>query len=105
MHLETTYRNLNEAEAAAATQLLQRGAKRLAKIVTATTTLRAVIDGTTAEHRVTLVALMNGTEFTSHADEYDLPLSISTALERLRVQIVRHRERKEAMRHRSSLAA
>ena len=47
-----------------------------------------------------LTTSAGGTEFSSESNSYNVASAIHLALNRLRVQLVKHRERQETLRHR-----
>ncbi len=100
MQLRSTFRGLNRSEVAVATRTLERQASRMDRLADRTTTVRAVVDGGAPTHKVSLFMSVAGEEFNSQSTDYDLPAAITTAVERMRSQLVRHRNRRETQRHR-----
>ncbi|MFH1132304.1 MAG: HPF/RaiA family ribosome-associated protein [Pseudomonadota bacterium] len=102
MQLNTTFRGLNRTDAAVASRTLKKQIGRLDRLADETTVLRAVVDGSSPETRVILSLSEHGEEFNAQSNDYELSDAISTACERLRSQLVRHRNRRGAQRHRRS---
>ena len=101
MELATTFRGLNEAECTKATRALERGSPRLDRLLDKPTTLKVVVDGAPPEYRVVLSMGLRGSDLTSEDVGHDLAVAIGNACEKLRVQMVRTRHRKDSRRHRT----
>jgi ribosome-associated translation inhibitor RaiA len=97
MQLDTTYRHLTQSESSIATRALEKGYARFERLLDGPTTLRAVVEGG-AESRVTLTLNIKGGEITSLSHGPDLNTVVSEACDKLKVQLVRRRHRREAQR-------
>ena len=97
MQLDTTYRGLSQSESAVATRALEKGTARFERLLDEPTTLRAVVEGG-AESRVTLSLSLRGGELTSLSSGHEINSVVSEACDKLKVQLVRRRHRREALR-------
>lgn len=97
MQLDTTYRGLTQAESAVATRALEKGSARFERLLEEPTVLRAVVE-TGPEARVTLTMNLRGGEVTSLSSGHELNAVVSEACDKLKVQLVRRRHRREALR-------
>lgn len=97
MQLDTTYRGLNDSESAIATRALEKGVARFERLIDEPTPLRAVVEGG-PESRVTLTLSLRGGELTSLSSGHELGIVVSEACDKLKVQLVRRRHRREAKR-------
>lgn len=102
MELATTFRGLNEMECGKATRALERSSSRLDRLLDKPTTLKVVVDGPSPEYRVMLSMGLRGSDLTSEDAGHDLVTVIGNACEKLRVQMVRTRHRRESRRHRAA---
>ena len=101
MELATTFRGLNPMESGMATRALERGSSRLERLLDRPTTLRVVVDAGEPAYRVALSLGLRGQDLISEDTGHDLPSVIASAYERLRVQMVRTRHRRESQRHKA----
>lgn len=99
MHQETTYRGLSRAESATAARALEKGVQRLERLLDEPVSLRAVVEGG-PETRANLTLNLRGGEVTSSSTGHDLNAVIFEACDKLKVQLVRKRHRRESQRHR-----
>lgn len=97
MQLETTFRGLTPAESATATRALEKGSARFERLLEEPTALRAVVEGG-AEVRVNLSLSLRRGEITSLSTGHDLSTVVSDACDKVKVQLVRHRHRRESQR-------
>lgn len=97
MQLDTTYRGLSQAESAIATRALEKGTARFERLVDEPTTLRAVVEGG-AESRVTLSLNLRGGEITSTSAGHELNTVVSEACDKVKVQLAKMRDKREASR-------
>lgn len=95
MQLTTTFRGLNRSESAAATSALERNTSRLERLLERPVPLRAVVEGGPPEHKVTLTMAVDGEDLIAQSSGHDLAVSITTACERLRSQLIRMRRRRQ----------
>jgi ribosome-associated translation inhibitor RaiA len=102
MELATTFRGLNETECTKATRALERSSGRLDRLLDKPTTLKVVVDGAPPEYRVVLSMGLRGNDLTSEDAGHDLAIVIGNACEKLRVQMVRTRHRKDSRRHKAA---
>lgn len=99
MELATTFRGLTEMECGTATRALERNSSRLDRLLDKPSTLKVVVEGPQPEYRVTLSMGLRGSDLTSEDAGHDLLIAIGNACEKLRVQMVRARHRRESRRH------
>ena len=97
MQLETTYRGLSRKDSATATRALDKGAARFERLLEEPTALRAVVEGG-PEIKVTLSLNLRKGELTSLSSGHELSSVISEACDKIKVQLVRHRHRRESQR-------
>jgi ribosome-associated translation inhibitor RaiA len=95
MQLTTTFRGLNRSESATATTALERNTSRLDRLLDRPVPLRAVVEGGPPEHKVTLTMAVEGEDLIAQSSGHDLNVSITTACERLRSQLLRMRRRRQ----------
>jgi len=102
MELAITFRGLNRMQSGTATRAFERQSARLERLLhDHPTALRAVVDGSQSSYRVSLSMSTRGANFTAEDGGHDLSAAIGAACERLRVQLLRRRERRESQRHRA----
>ncbi|MCK5799579.1 MAG: hypothetical protein KAI47_20455 [Deltaproteobacteria bacterium] len=97
MQLDTTYRSLSEKETAVATRALEKGSSRFERLLDEPTVLRAVVEKG-PEAKATLTMNLRGGDVTSLSSGHDLNAVVSEACDKLKVQLVRRRHRREAQR-------
>ena len=100
MQLDTTYRGLSKSESVVATRALEKGTSRFERLLDNPTVLRAVVEGG-PETRVTLTLNLHGEDITSLSAGHDVASVISEACDKVKVQLVRSRHRRESQRHRA----
>jgi|GEM_PF-4315751 ribosome-associated translation inhibitor RaiA len=107
MQLSTTFRGLNQSEINIANRALERQMQRMGRFADRAAILRAVVDANSPEHSVNLKLLVGGEDYLAQSTDYDLPTAITSAVDRLRSQLLRSRGRRETNRQRriSSAAA
>jgi len=101
MQLATTFRGLNQAESAAATSSLERNMSRFDRLLERPAQVRAVVEGGPPEHRVILSMLVDREDLVAESSGHDLTMAISTACERLRIQLVKGRRRRTSGRQKT----
>jgi ribosomal subunit interface protein len=103
MQLETTFRGLTTEESRSAIYMLEKCTARFERLLEDPTTLRAVVDKG-PEIRVTMTLNTRGTEINASASGHDISNAVSEACDKVKAQLVRHRHRREALRHRETAA-
>ena len=98
MQLSETYRGLDDVQTESAKQQIRLGTNRLRRLLMHNTQLRAVVDGD-AQYRVTLALNDAGEDYTSLGESYELHEAIVMAFERMRVQMVRYRDKQASQRY------
>jgi len=98
MQLTTTFRGLNRSESASAQSNLERSTARLDRLLEQPVPLRAVVEGGSPEYGVTLSMAVEGEDLVAQCTGHDLALTVTTACERLRSQLVRMRTRRQTNR-------
>jgi hypothetical protein len=104
MQLTTTFRGLNRSESASAQSTFERCTPRLDRLLELPVPLRAVVEGGSPEYGVTLSMAVDGEDLVAQCTGHDLPLTITTACERLRNQLIRMRRRRQTNRQRVASA-
>lgn len=104
MQLTTTFRGLNRSESASAASVLEKSTSRLDRLLETPTALRVVVEGGSPEYVVTLTLAHDGEDLVAQCAGHELNLAITTAVERLRSQIVRQRRRRQTNRQRATPA-
>lgn len=105
MQLTTTFRGLNRSESASAQSTLERSTARLDRLLERPVPLRAVVEGGSPEYGVTLSMAVEGEDLVAQDTGHDLALTITTACERLRNQLIRMRRRRQTNRQRAATAS
>ena len=105
MQLTTTFRGLNRSESASAQSTLERCTGRLDRLLDRPVPLRAVIEGGSPEYGVTLSMALEGEDLVAQCAGHDLALTITTACERVRNQLIRMRRRRQTNRQRTVTAS
>jgi ribosome-associated translation inhibitor RaiA len=105
MQLSTTFRGLNRSESASAQSTLERSTARLDRLLERPIPLRAVVEGGSPEYGVTLSMAVEGEDLVAQDTGHDLALTITTACERLRNQLIRMRRRRQTSRQRTATAS
>jgi len=93
---------MNRSETAAATSALEKGTSRLDRLLERPCPLRVVVEGGSPEYGVTLSMSVEGEELVAQCNGHELALTVTTACERLRSQLIRMRRRRQANRTRST---
>jgi ribosome-associated translation inhibitor RaiA len=92
-------------ESGTATRALERCSSRLDRLLDGPTTLRAVIEGAPPQYRVALTLNLRQSVLNSEVTGHDLSGLMTQACERLRVQMIRKRQRRSSQRHREATAS
>jgi len=100
MQLETTFRGLSSAESESALRALQKGSARFERLIEEPCALRVVVEGN-PEWRVLLTLPLRRGELSAQSAARELNAAISEACDKLKVQLVRHRHRRESQRYRN----
>jgi ribosome-associated translation inhibitor RaiA len=92
-------------ESGTATRALERCSSRLDRLLDGPNTLRAVVEGAAPEYRVSLTLNMRQSVLNAEVSGHDLSGLVTQACERMRVQMVRKRQRRSSQRHREVTAS
>jgi len=99
MRFETTFRGLSQVQSTHATRALEKSAARFERLLEEPCVLRSVME-VDPEFRVSLSLSLPKDEVSAASTQHDLDAAISDACDKIKVQLVRLRHRRESQRHR-----